>query len=155
MLEGYTQSARRAMFVACGEAAQAAAESIGTDHLLLGLAWDDQSLVADVLKGVNVSAEDIRKAVDSGRSDGELAGASVEIRFSSELKRVLQYAAAEAESLRHRFVGAEHLLLGLLREEGSAAGAILRARGVRVEAARHQVRLLSARPFVVSADAWL
>lgn len=154
MLEGYTQSARRALFVACGEAAQATAEAIGTNHLLLGLTWDDESVVAEVLEGVNLSPEDIRNDVDSGLCDGEGPGKLVEIRFTSELKRVLQYAAAEAEFLRHRFVGAEHLLLGLLREEASAAGTILRARGVRVETARHQLRLLSARPFVISKDAW-
>ena len=79
----------------------------------------------------------MRGAVDAG--PGEKPPASVEIPFSPGSKRVLDYTAQEADRLGHSYIGTEHLLLGLLREEQSAAFTILNGYGMRLDAVRDQL----------------
>jgi ATP-dependent Clp protease ATP-binding subunit ClpC len=87
----------------------------------------------------------VRAKVDAG--PGEKLPTSVEIPFSTESKRVLDYTAQESDRLGHSYIGTEHLLLGLLREERSIAFTILSGYGMRLDAVRDQLtELLSATP---------
>ena len=94
-----------------------------------------------------LSLDSIRKELEGGIAVRENVATSVEIPFSDETKRILQVAAEESDRLLHNYIGAEHLLLGILREERSLAGTILTEEGLRLDAVRQQlVTLLNEHP---------
>jgi ATP-dependent Clp protease ATP-binding subunit ClpC len=136
MFERYTERARRVLFFARYEASQLGSISIETEHLLLGLIREGKGLTSRIFSRSHLSLESIRKEVESRAVYREKVSTSVEIPFSAETKRVLQYAAEEADRLLHNYIGTEHLLLGILREERSVAAIILMDKGMRL----HQVR---------------
>jgi ATP-dependent Clp protease ATP-binding subunit ClpC len=150
MFERFTESARRALFFARYEASHLPTMSIGTEHVLLGLARQPTGIVGHLFEQANVSLEDVRKEVEARITPGDPLSTSVEIPFNEETTRALLYAGEEADRLNHSYIGTEHLLLGLLRDENSVAGAILHARGLRVDQARNDIlSVLDERP-----DGW-
>ncbi len=116
MFERYTEKARRVIFFARYEASQFGSPYIETEHLLLGLLREDKALTNRFLRS-HASVESIRKQIEGHTTIREKVSTSVDLPLSNECKRVLAYAAEEAERLSHRHIGTEHLLLGLLREE--------------------------------------
>ena len=147
MFERYTESARRALFFARYEASELGEMAIETHHLLLGVLRERTGVTAGVLDLEHVSAEEIRSDVESRTSFfRDKVPTSVEIPFTEVTKRVLQFSAEEADRLEHGYIGTEHLLLGLLRETGCAAAAILGGRGVTLDSARAEVAKLSGSP---------
>src|SRR5688572_19679328 len=139
MFERYTEAARRALFFARYEASQIGGLSIESEHLLLGLirVWDGTTTPTFVR--AQVSLETLRHDIERRVVFREKVATSVEIPFSAEVKRMLHHAAAEADRLQHRDINCEHLLLGILREEGSIAASVLMARGVSLGIARKDV----------------
>lgn len=135
MFERYTEKARRVIFFARYEASQFGSPYIETEHLLLGLLREDKALTNRFLRS-HSTVESIRKQIEKNTEVREKVSTSVDLPLSNECKRVLAYAAEEAQALGHRHLGTEHLLLGLLREEGSFAAAILDERGVKLETVR-------------------
>ena len=135
MFERYTEKARRTIFFARYEASQFGCPYIETEHLLLGVLREDKELAHRFLRDV-AAVEEIRRQIESATTVGEKISTSVDLPLSNESKRVLAYAAEEAERLAHKHIGSEHLLLGLLREEKSFAAAILHERGVRISFVR-------------------
>src|SRR5258708_35281614 len=135
MFERYTEKARRAIFFSRYEASQFGSPYIETEHLLLGVLREDKSLTHRFL-GSHVQVEAIRKQIESATTIREKVSTSVDLPLSNESKRVLAYAAEEAERLSHKHIGVEHLFLGLLREEKCFAAQILVERGVRLAAVR-------------------
>jgi ATP-dependent Clp protease ATP-binding subunit ClpC len=138
MFERYTDSARRSLFFARYEASQLGAFSIETEHLLLGLVRDGS--VLPLL--TEIPPERLREELESHRRSAERTPTSVEIPFAASAKRSLQFAAEEADRLRHNYIGTEHLLLGLLREEQSVAASALAAQGVLLSDVRRKVEEL-------------
>ena len=124
------------LFFARYEASQLGSISIETEHLLLGLIREGKGLTSRIFARSHLSLENIRKEIEGRTVFREKVSTSVEIPFSAETKRVLQYAAEEADRLLHNYIGTEHLLLGILREERSVAATILMEKGMRL----HQVR---------------
>ena len=122
MFERYTERAKRVIFFARYEAAQLGSTSIETEHLLLGLIREGKGLTSRLFSKSHLSMEGIRKEIEGRVVIKEQVSTSVEIPLSSESKRVLTYAAEEAERLVHNYIGTEHILLGILREEKSVAG---------------------------------
>jgi len=129
MFERYTEKARRAIFFARYEASQFGSPYIETEHLLLGLLREDKGLTNRFLRS-HSSVESIRKQIEGHTIIREKVSTSVDLPLGNECKRVLAYAAEEAERLAHPHIGTEHLLLGLLREPESFAAQILMERGV-------------------------
>jgi hypothetical protein len=125
MFERYTERARRVLFFARYEASQLGSISIETEHLLLGLIREGKGLTSRIFARSHLSLENIRKEIEGRTVFREKVSTSVEIPFSAETKRVLQFAAEEADRLLHNYIGTEHLLLGILREERSVAASIL------------------------------
>jgi len=115
MFERYTEKARRVIFFARYEATQFGSPYIETEHLLLGLLREDKALINRFLRS-HASVEFIRKRIEGHTTIREKVSTSVDLPSSNECKRVLDYAAEEAEGLSHKHIGTEHLLLGLLRE---------------------------------------
>src|SRR5580698_10554580 len=141
MFERYTEKARRVIFFARYEASQFGSPYIETEHLLLGLLREDKALTNQFL-GSHASVESIRKQIEGHTTIREKISTSVDLPLSNECKRVLAYAAEEAELLSHQHIGTEHLLLGLLREKNCFAEKILTQRGVRLEEFRETMRNL-------------
>ena len=144
MFERYTERARRVLFFARYEASQLGSISIESEHLLLGLIREGKGLTSRIFARSHVSLESIRKDVEGRTVFREKVSTSVDIPFSTETKRVLQHAAEEADRLLHSYVGTEHLLIGILREERSVAASILFEKGMRLNGVRGDVvQLLS------------
>src|SRR5499425_2809987 len=143
MFERYTEKARRVIFFARYEASQFGSPYIETEHLLLGLLREDKALTNRFLRS-HASIESIRKQIEGRTTIREKVSTSVDLPLSQECKRVLAYAAEEAERLSHKHIGTEHLLLGLLREEKSFAAEILHERGLRLSAIREELSRLQS-----------
>src|ERR1700710_3033952 len=139
MFERYTEKARRGIFFARYEASQFGSPYIETEHLLLGLLREDKALTNRFLRS-HASVESIRKQIENHTTVREKVSTSVDLPLSNECKRVLAYAAEEAERLSDKHIGTEHLLLGLLREEKCFAAEILQERGLRLRAIRDELQ---------------
>jgi ATP-dependent Clp protease ATP-binding subunit ClpC len=138
MFERYTEKARRVIFFARYEASQFGSPYIETEHLLLGLLREDKALANRFLRS-HSSIESVRRQIEGRTTLREKVSTSVDLPLSQECKRVLTYAAEEAERLSHKHIGTEHLLLGLLREEKSFAAEILHERGLRLSTLREEL----------------
>ena len=138
MFERYTEKARRVIFFARYEASQFGSPYIETEHLLLGLLREDKRIV-QMFFGSHFFVEEIRKKVEQHTIIREKVATSVDLPLSNESKRVLTYAAEEAERLDHKRIGTEHLLLGLMRENEGFAAQLLNEAGLRLEDARKRV----------------
>lgn len=138
MFERYTEKARRVIFFARYEASQFGQPYIETEHLLLGLLREDKSLTSRLLR-THDSVESIRKEIEKNTIVQEKISTSVDLPLSNECKRVLAYAAEEAERLKHKHIGTEHLFLGMLREQGCFAQQMLVERGIELEKARGEL----------------
>lgn len=138
MFERYTEKARRVIFFARYEASQFGSPYIETEHLLLGLLRADKALVDRFLRA-QASAESIRKQIEAHATMREKIATSVDLPLSNEGKRVLAYAAEEAERQGRKHIGPEHLLLGLLREDKCSAAQILEKCGVKLAQVRDEL----------------
>src|SRR6516164_11556168 len=116
MFERYTEKARRVIFFARYEASEIGSSYIESEFLLLGLLREGKSVVTRWL-GEGDWQTILREEVRKSGYTGEKISTSVDLPLSNESKRVLAYAAEEAERLSHKHIGTEHMLLGLLREE--------------------------------------
>ncbi len=138
MFERFTEPARQIVVVAQEEARALKHNYIGTEHVLLGLLREEDGLAARVLSSLDVSLEDVRTQVGRiiGQGDEVTAG---EIPFTPRAKKVLDLALREALSLGHNYVGTEHVLLGIARENEGVASRILLDAGADGETVRNQV----------------
>lgn len=139
MFEGYTQAARRVIFRARYIAGRLGSNKIEGEHLLLALLSTDQTLARRFF-GSPWVAEEILKRVEQTKPHHEVMQGSAELPLTDASKHALFFAAEESESSATRKIGAEHLLLGLLREESGLAADILLERGVRIIDVRHQLQ---------------
>jgi hypothetical protein len=138
MFERYTERARRVIFFARYEASLFGSTTIETEHFLLGIFREDEELALRFLDSAD-SIKDIRRAVEERSSSREKVSTTIDLPLSNECKRILAYAAEEAEGLNHSHIGTEHLLLGMIREENTMACQILRTRGIDSSAIRQRI----------------
>ena len=143
MFERYTEPARRALFFSRYEASSFGSWSIETEHLLLGVLREGKGIISALLAQAPMEFLSVRSELRSRTPEREAVSTSVEIPFSEDIKRVLQHAVAEAERLGHNYIGPEHLLLGLLREQESVAGRMLAEKGVNLTTVRDEVARLT------------
>ncbi|HEX2080816.1 MAG TPA: Clp protease N-terminal domain-containing protein [Longimicrobium sp.] len=141
----FTDRVRKVLAMAREEAVRLRHDYVGTEHILLGVAHESEGVAAAVLARLGVGAEDVRKAVDRSLPAGR-AGTGVRelLPCTVRAQKVLEFAIEEAHALDHDYVGTEHLLLGLLRDEEGMAARVLAEFGVTLEAARREVRGLLA-----------
>ena len=133
--ERFTERARQVVVLAQDEARALGHGYIGTEHLLLGLLREEEGLGAGVLDALGIPIDEVRSMVSRivGREDEIATG---QIPFTPRAKKVLELSLREALSLGHNYVGTEHLLLGLARENGGLAARILLDFGVDPELIR-------------------
>jgi ATP-dependent Clp protease ATP-binding subunit ClpC len=119
-------------------------EYVGTEHILLGLIREGEGVAAAVLQNLNVDLDEIQQKIEETVKKGKAAQATgPDLPYTSRAKKVLELAMSEARELNHSYVGTEHLLLGLLREEKGIAAQVLTDAGVNLDAARAEtLRLL-------------
>jgi hypothetical protein len=142
MFERYTEQARRVIFFARYEASQYGSPYIETEHLLLGLLREDTALARRFLGPTSV-AVDIRSEIERQITLRERISTSVEMPLTDECKKVLNLAVEESERFGHRHIGTEHVLVAMLRVEGSLAARLLRERGLKPQAIREQLAKVS------------
>jgi hypothetical protein len=136
MFERYTEKARRVIFFARYEAADFGSPYIETEHLLLGIVREAPRVLIDLAPGIAPEFGAKWRAQFQHLKHTPKGSVSVDLPLSNESKRVLAYAAEEAERLMDRHIGAEHLVLGLLRERHGAC-AMLESVGINLEEARN------------------
>ena len=137
MFERFTESARRALFFARYEVSQQGGISIEPEHLLLGLAREPPRVVASLLALSGKTMPALREEIESHCLMRSKLPTSVEIPFGEDTKRVLVSTAEEADRLGQLHIGPEHILLALLRLEGSVAHKVLTSNGMTHDAVRH------------------
>ena len=144
MFERYTERARRVIFFARYEASQFGSLTIETEHLLLALLRQDRNLLNRFLHRVS-SPDAVRTLIEGRLTIREKISTSIDLPLSIACKRILAYAAEEAELLLHRYIGTEHLLLGIFREEKCVAAEVLQQIGLRLDAIRAELARYSMR----------
>jgi ATP-dependent Clp protease ATP-binding subunit ClpC len=124
MFERFTERARQVVVLAQDEARSLRHNYIGTEHLLLGLLREEEGIAARVLESFDVTVEEVRAQVARivGQGDEVTTG---QIPFTPRAKKVLELSLREALELGHKWIGTEHLLLGLVRENEGVAVQIL------------------------------
>ena len=137
-MERFTQRARRVLSLAHQEAERAHHNAIGTEHLLIALIEEDGGVAGRVLREMGLEAERVREMVMRLTGEGKTAPGE-KIELSADTQQVLELAVDEAHRLGHHYIGTEHLLLGLIRTEGTAMEA-LRRLGVTPDEIRRQTR---------------
>ncbi|MEP6474156.1 MAG: Clp protease N-terminal domain-containing protein, partial [Gemmatimonadota bacterium] len=142
----FTDRVRKVLQMAREEAARLHHEYVGTEHILLGLIREGEGVAAAVLTNLNVDLEEIQQKIEETVKKGKAAAASgPDLPYTSRAKKVLELAMTEARELNHSYVGTEHLLLGLLREEKGIAAQVLTDAGVNLEQSRAEtLRLLGS-----------
>jgi ATP-dependent Clp protease ATP-binding subunit ClpC len=133
----FTERVRKVLAMAREEAARLHHEYVGTEHILLGLIREGEGVAATVLQNLSVELDEIQQKIEETVKKGKAAQATgPDLPYTSRAKKVLELAMSEARELGHSYVGTEHLLLGLLREEKGIAAQVLTDAGVNLEAAR-------------------
>ncbi len=141
MWQRFTERARKVVFYAQEEAQKFGEGYVSTEHLLLGLVRESDSVAARVLEKLGVSLNRIRAEVEKQLPRGD-ARPSQDMTLTPRAKRVIDLAYDEARNLNNNYIGTEHLLLGLIREGDGLAGRVLAKLGVELEKARREVMAL-------------
>src|SRR5437016_9908530 len=133
----FTERVRKVLAMAREEAERLRHEYVGTEHILLGLIREGEGVAAAVLNNLSVDLDEIQQKIEDTVKKGKAAQTTgPDLPYTSRAKKVLELAMSEARELNHSYVGTEHLLLGLLREEKGIAAQVLTDAGVNLEAAR-------------------
>ena len=152
MYERFTDVARKAMQLANREAIRLNHEYIGTEHILLGLTQDDNGDATDILKGLGADPQKIRNYVEKLAGRGPEMIIMGRLPMSPRAKAVMERAEDESRKLTHSYIGVEHILLGMLREEDTIAAHALGNAGLTV--AKVMDFLGSPEPSEVNLPSW-
>lgn len=132
----YSERARIAIRYANQEAARLGHENIGTGHILLGLIRQGDGTALEIIRDANIDIDNIKNELEGmmeERGRGAIIG---RLQLGNRAKDVLKYAEEESRNMEHRYLGTEHLLLGLMREQEGVAGKILTKYGISLQRAR-------------------
>jgi ATP-dependent Clp protease ATP-binding subunit ClpC len=137
-MERFTQRARRVLSLAHQEAERARNNYIGTEHLLLGLMDEEGGVAGRVLRELGMTSDRVREVIQRVSTSSSAFDAN-RVELASDTQQVLEHAVEEARRLGHHYIGTEHILLGLVRVEGTAME-VLRRLGVTADQIRRQTR---------------
>src|SRR5215813_9377947 len=137
-MERFTQRARRVLSLAHQEAERARNNFIGTEHLLVGLMDEEGGVAGRVLRELGMASDRVREVVNRVTTSSAAFDAS-RVELAADTQQVLEHAVEEARRLGHHYIGPEHILLGLVRVEGTAME-VLRRLGVTADQIRRQTR---------------
>ena len=140
MFERFTDQAQRVVVAAQDEARTLSHDFIGTEHILLGLTREGHGVAASALQSVGISLEAVRQQVEQVIGRGQRAP-SGHIPFTPRAKKVLEFSLRESQQLGHDHIGAEHILLGLIREGEGIAAQVLVGLGADLNRVRQLIEL--------------
>ena len=132
----FTDRVRKVLAMAREEAIRLKHDYVGTEHILLGLIREGEGVAAAVLANLSADLGELRKLVEGNIRPGKSSSSIGELPYTTRAKKVLEHAMAETEELHHTYVGTEHLLLGLLRQEKGLAAKVLGEAGIGLDGAR-------------------
>ncbi len=147
MFEKFTERGRKVIIFAKEEAEKRQNDYLGTEHLLLAILREDDGLPVAILKKMGLTVEELRMEVERNLPAGMNLLTFGDIPFTPRAKKVLELAVEEARLLGHNYIGSEHLLLGLIREDEGIAGKILRNLGANLLGARQLTINLSMKSY--------
>jgi ATP-dependent Clp protease ATP-binding subunit ClpC len=139
MFERFNEHVRRSLFFARYEASRSSSRSIALQHVLLGMLREADPALNELLRSRGIEPRELREELFGERVTIERVSTSPDLPLAEETKKALAFAVHEAESMGHSNVGSEHLVLGLLRVEGSTAAEYLNAHGVELFQLREEV----------------
>ena len=138
MFESYTEKARRTLYFARLEASEFGSPCIESQHLLLGLLREHKALVK-LFPKPEAALDLVRKNIEQHSTVRERIPTSIDLPISAECQRILVLASEEAEHMGHKYIGTEHLLLGILREQGSYVARLLNENGLFLDSVREEI----------------
>jgi len=138
MFDRFTDSARKVVILAQEEARSLSHRTIGTEHLLVALFVEGDGVAYQALSSMGLKQEDFRAMMENLKGAGE-GGSAGHIPFSPRAKKVLELSLREALTLAHNYIGTEHILLGILRENGSTASQMLIALNIDQQLLRNKI----------------
>jgi ATP-dependent Clp protease ATP-binding subunit ClpA len=138
MWQRFTERARRVVFFAQEEAARLGENFVGTEHLLLGLVRENDSVAARILDRLGIPLGRIRADIERQVTQGH-GNLGQDMQLTPRAKRVIDLAYEEARNLNNNYIGTEHLLLGLIREGDGLGGRVLVKLGADLERVRREV----------------
>jgi excisionase family DNA binding protein len=150
-LAKFTERAGKVLSLANEEAYRYHHDSVGTEHVLLAIMSEWEGVGARVLNRLQVQPSEVRAQIETLHPAGEQPVGDDQLGMTQQGKASLELAVQEARSLGHHYLGTEHLLLGLLREEESLASQVLLTSGVTLEKARELVKQVLAAEKTTSA----
>ncbi len=139
MFDRFTDRAKKVMNLARQEAQRFNHEYLGTEHILLGLVQEGSGVAANVLKNMGIDLTKIRSEVEKIVKTGPSMVTMGQLPFTPRAKKVLELSMEEAGNLGHNYIGTEHLLLGLIKENEGIAAQVLMNLGVKLEDVREEV----------------
>ncbi|MHC4919449.1 MAG: Clp protease N-terminal domain-containing protein, partial [Planctomycetota bacterium] len=139
MFDRFTDRAKKVMSFARQEAQKFNHEYIGTEHILLGLVQEGSGVAANVLKNMDIDLEKIRHEVEKIVKTGPSMVTMGQLPFTPRAKKVLELSMEEASALSHNYIGTEHLLLGLIKENEGIAAQVLMNLNVKLDEVREEV----------------
>jgi ATP-dependent Clp protease ATP-binding subunit ClpC len=139
MFESYTEKARRTLYFARSEASEFGSPCIESQHLLLGLLRESKAFVK-LFPKPDVAVDMVRKHIQEHSPVRERISLSIDLPISDECQAILLQASGEAERMGHKHIGTEHLLLGILREQGSYVARLLNENGLFLDSVREQIK---------------
>ena len=152
MYDRLTDRANKVLQLASQEAHRFHQEYVGTAHVLLGLLKEGRGVAANALKNLDVDLKEMRLEIERRLEIGPNVVTMGRLPRTPKARKVIEYAMEEARALNHNYVGSEHLLLGLLREEEDVAAQVLAKFGLTLEAAREETLNLLRRGIESSAQ---
>ena len=138
--EKFSERARRVLSLAQEEAQRFNHNYIGTEHILLGLARENEGVAAKVLSNHNVELSKIRSAVEFIIARGDRSSSNDTIGLTPRAKKVIELAVDEARRLNHHYIGTEHILIGLLREGEGVAASVLESFGINLDQCFNEIQ---------------
>jgi ATP-dependent Clp protease ATP-binding subunit ClpA len=138
----FTDRVRKVLQIAREEAARLQHEYVGTEHILLAILREGEGVAAATLINLGVKFDEVTSYVNNSVKKGTHRSNSPDLPYTSRAKKILEFSMSEARELNHHYVGTEHLLLGVLREEKGIGAQALSEVGIDVETARNEVRRL-------------
>jgi len=139
MFDRFTDRAKKVMNLARQEAQRFNHEYLGTEHVLLGLVQEGSGVAANVLKNMGIDLNKIRMEVEKIVKTGPSMVTMGQLPFTPRAKKVLELSMEEAGNLGHNYIGTEHLLLGLIKENEGIAAQVLLNLGIKLEDVREEV----------------
>ncbi|MCX7971943.1 MAG: AAA family ATPase, partial [bacterium] len=148
MWETFTERAKKVIIYAQEEAKNLGSSHVGTEHLLLGIVVEGESIAAKILNKYDVTYQKLRKEIENFLGKPQSLYSKVDLEFSPRAKKAIENAFDEARSMNHNYIGPEHILLGILTETGGVGYRILQKINVNINSLKEELTRIMGFDFV-------